>query len=260
MRQLLYIMMFLSVCCFAEEPTKEKKIITKEQLKTIEQKRQKVINVAQKAALETQPEFIYESYLKSEVMVPNLDPVKNRVYGNKTAKNKLVVFADFACGHCKDASKELKLRVNENKQLVNLTYVFYPLDKACNKVLRGKLSDYSCVSAKLALCSEKEGKVWKAIDYLYAHKDDSRKLPFDTKKFISDMSKKLNLKGLDTCYSSKWVEDKLVEETTVHKNLKIPGTPIVLLNNKRLGGTYKSKVVFSKFIKFLDLKEHAQRK
>jgi protein-disulfide isomerase len=260
MRQLVYITMILSSFCFAAEPVKDKKIITKEQLKIIEQKKQAMLKVAQKAAFETQPEFIYEGYLKSEVMAPNLEPVKNRVYGNKTARNKLVVFADFACGHCKDSSKELKLRVNENKQLVNLTYVFYPLDKACNKVLKGKLSDYSCVSAKLALCSEKEGKVWKAIDYLYAHQDDSRKLPFDTKKFIGDMGKKLNLKGLDACYSSKWVEDKLNEETIVHKGLKIPGTPIVLLNSRRLGGTYKSKEVFSKFIKFLDLKEHAQRK
>lgn len=276
MRQLVYITMFLSSIYFACEPLKtpktdpkiepktesaqDKKLMTKEQLKIMEEKRKLVLKAVQKAAFQTQPEIIYEEYLKNETMVPNLEPVKNRVYGNKNAKNKLVVFSDFACGHCKDASKELKLRVNENKQSVNLTYVFYPLDKACNKVLKGKLSDYSCFSAKIALCAEKEGKVWKAIDYLYEKQEDARKKPFDTKKFISDTEKKLNIKGLDACITSKWVEDKLVTEATVHNGLKIPGTPIVLLNNKRFGGTYKSKDVFAKFIKFLDLKEHAQRK
>ena len=258
MRQLIYIMMFLSSACFAQDIAK--KIITKEQLKIIEQKRQTALKVVQKVAIETQPDSLYDKYVKSETMIPNLESIKNRIYGNKNAKNKLVVFADFACGHCKVTSKELKLRVDENKQLVNLTYVFYPLDQLCNKAVKGKLSDYSCLSAKLALCAEKEGKVWKAIDYLYEQQDTSRQQPFNTKKFISDMSKKINVKGLDACLISKWVDDKLIKEATVHKELKIPGTPIVLLNNKRFAGTYKSKDVFSKFIKILDLKENAQRK
>jgi len=260
MKQILYITIFLSSFCFAKDPVNGQKIITKEQLKIIEQKRKASLDLAQKAALQTQPELIYSEYLKSEKMFPNLGPVNNRVYGNRNARNKLVVFADFACGHCKVASKELKLRVNENRPLVNLTYVFYPLDKACNQIVKGKFSDYSCLSTKLALCAEKEGKVWAAIDYLYEHQEDSKKQTFDKKKLISDMNKKLKTKNLDTCITSKWVDDKLRLETTVHKGLKIPGTPIVLLNNKRFGSTYKSKEVFAKFIKFFDLKEHPQRK
>jgi protein-disulfide isomerase len=158
------------------------------------------------------------------------------------------------------SSKELKSRVDENKNLVNLTYVFYPLDKACNKAVKGKLSDYSCMAARLALCSEKDGKVWKGIDYLYEHQSDGVKKPLDSKTFAKNMGKKLNIKDIDVCMSSKWVDDKLNNEQLVHKGLNIPGTPIVLLNNRRLGNTYRSDKVFGDFIKYFDLKEHPQGK
>ena len=260
MSQIIYIMMFLSSYCFAAQPTNGQKVITDEQAKKIDQGQKASLNAIQKAVDKIQPGSIYSDYVKSETMSPNLESVKNRVYGNKIVKNKLVVFADFACGHCKTSSKDLKARVNENKSLVNLTYVFYPMDKACNTAVNGKLSDYSCYAAKLALCAEKEGKVWKAIDYLYEHQNTSKTISFDTKKFVVDMGKKLGTKGLSSCITSKWVDDKLVTEATVHNGLKIPGTPIVLLNNKRFGGTYKNKEIFANFIKFLNLKEHPQGK
>ena len=256
MSQLLYITMLFSLSCFAEEPKK----LSNEQLKMALEKRKEVLELTGKAITKIQPESIYADYLKTEKMIPNLEPVKDRVYGNKTARNKLVVFADFACGHCKVSSKELKSRVDENKNLVNLTYVFYPLDKACNKAVKGKLSDYSCMAARLALCSEKDGKVWKGIDYLYEHQSDGVKKPLDSKTFAKNMGKKLNIKDIDVCMSSKWVDDKLNNEQLVHKGLNIPGTPIVLLNNRRLGNTYRSDKVFGDFIKYFDLKEHPQGK
>ena len=251
--------MILSLSCFAEQPKEVKKIDTR-MLKEAEAKRQEVLRLAGKAITNSQPDVIYAQYIKRETMAPNLEPVKDRVYGNKTARNKLVVFADFACGHCKSSSKELKSRVDENKGLVNLTYVFYPLDKACNKAVNGKLSNYSCVSARLALCAEKNGKVWKGIDYLYEHQNDGRTYPLDTKKFANDMGKKLNIKDLYTCMNSKFIDEKLIAEQLVHKGLKIPGTPVVLLNNRKLGSTYKSDKIFGSFIKYLDSKEHPKGK
>lgn len=257
MTQLLYIIVFLSCSCFGEEPKKQD---AKPLAKMAEEKRQEVLKIVQKNMAQSQPEAIYASYLKNEIMAPNLEPVKDRIYGSKKARNKMVVFADFACGHCKMASKELKARVNENKDLVNLTYVFYPLDKLCNKAVNGKLSDYSCTAARLALCAEKSKKVWKGIDYLYDHQEDGRKYPFDSTAFAKSMGKNLKIKDLQTCMNSKWADDKLENEQLVHKGLNIPGTPIILLNNRRLGNTYKSDKLFSGFIKYLDLKEHPQGK
>ena len=260
MVQVIYIMMFLMSFSYAEEAKKEPQKISTEKFKIIQEKRQEVLKAVQKAAFDSQPDVLYNKHLKNEVMRPNIEPVKNRVYGKKGVRNKIVLFADFACGHCKDASKDIKARIDENKDLVNLTYIFYPLDGVCNKSLKGKLSSYSCPSAKLALCAEKENKLWKAIDYLYAHQEDSRKQTFDINNFVKKMSSDLKIKGLDTCINSKWVEERLNNEQLVYKNLKIPGTPIVLLNNRRLVGVYKDKDLFAKFIKYVDLKEHPKGK
>ena len=57
MRQLIYIIMFLSSACFAQDVTKN--TITKEQLKIIEEKRQTALKVVQKVAIQTQPMVIY---------------------------------------------------------------------------------------------------------------------------------------------------------------------------------------------------------
>ena len=261
MLQLVYITMLLSSLCFTEEPKNNQKvIITKEQLKIIDQKRQEALTLAQKAVVQSQPEFIYDSYIKNEKVTPNLEPVKSRVYGSKMAKNKLVVFADFACGHCKVASKELKARVDENKKFVNLTYVFYPLDKACNSYVTGKLSDYSCFAAKLALCAEKQGKVWKAIDFLYNNQDMGGIEPLLSDTIIKKMESSLSVSKMDECIKSPWVDQRLKKESEVYRNMKIPGTPFILLNNRQLGGVFKMQKQFSDFIKYVDLKEDSQRK
>ena len=186
--------------------------------------------------------------------------MKSRVYGKKIAKHKIIIFSDFACGHCKDASKELKDRINENKNSINLTYVFFPLDHSCNQYTEGKLSNYSCFSAKLALCAEKQGKVWKAIDFLYDNQEMGSIDPLLSDMIIKKMEKELAISKLDDCLKSSWVQQRLKKENQVYRNMKIPGTPFVLLDNRQIGGVFKVQKSLSDFIKYMDLKENSQRK
>ena len=172
----------------------------------------------------------------------------------------MVIFSDFACGHCKVVSKDLMSRVDENKNDINLKYVFFPLDKMCNKNLAGKLSDYSCPAFKLALCSEKAGKLKEAIPYLYEKNPLTIKnTKFDQKSFVSSMEKDLKLKGLEECLNSDWLKKKEEQENLIYKGLSIPGTPIVLLNGKKMKPVYKSNVLFKEFIKKVNLEKNSNR-
>jgi protein-disulfide isomerase len=165
---LLCISLIFNMFLYCEQPKKMSPEDVKQAKQRINEMKKKVAEKMDTAMIASQPSAVYDKYKAKPVQKLNLiEPVKSRVYGKKTAKNKIVVLSDFACGHCITASKELKARIDENKDLVNLTYVFYPLDRVCNPYSKGKLSDYSCISTKLALCAEKQGKVWKAMDFLY---------------------------------------------------------------------------------------------
>ncbi|MCX6112209.1 MAG: thioredoxin domain-containing protein [Proteobacteria bacterium] len=234
----------------------------------IKQAKQKAVEINKKmsekvsqALAMSMPDALYEKYISKPVIKPNLiEPVKSRIYGSKNTKHHIVIFSDFACSHCKVASKELKDRINENKNSVNLTYVFFPLDNSCNPYTEGKLSSYSCVSSKLALCAEKQGKLWKAIDFLYNNQEMGSIEPLLLDMIIKKMEKELAVSKMDECIKSPWVEQRLKKETEVYKSMKIPGTPFILLDNRQLGNVFKVKKSFSDFIKYMDLKENSHRK
>ena len=256
-----YVLLIFSISVYAVEG----KQMTPEEIKETKQKMAEVNKkISEKVgqALEgSMTPSLYEKYKAKPVIKPNLaEPVKSRIYGNKTASNNMVVFSDFACSHCKTAAKDLKARINENKKEVNITYVLFPLDSKCNPYTKGKLSDYSCSSTKLALCAEKQGKIWKAMDFLYENQELGNKIPFDVNSFVKKMEKKLVLKNLQECLSSPWLEQRLKQEQEVYKDLKIPGTPFVLLNNKQIGTVYKFQQPFKDFLKYLNLKENPERK
>ena len=241
-----------------QPPTQEE--LQEVKLKAVEINKKMSEKVSQ-ALTASMPDSLYSKHIAKPVIKPNLvDPVKSRIYGNKNAKHKIIVFSDFACGHCKVASKELKDRIDENKNSVNLTYVFFPLDRSCNPYTEGKLSSYSCVSAKLALCAEKQGKVWKAIDFLYNNQDMGSIEPLLLDMIVKKMEKELAVNKMDECIKSTWVEQRLKKESEVYKNMKIPGTPFILMDNRQLGGVFKIQKSFSDFIKYMDLKENSHGK
>lgn len=234
-------------------PAQEK---PKVDMKKAEELRKKTMMVLQQKLNNMDTGKAYQKYKTNPTKNPNLSYIKDRLYGDKNAKNALVMFSDFACGHCKKASKDIMARVDENKKDVNLKYVFFPLDKECNKNLKGKLSDYSCPSFKVALCSEKEGKLKEAIPYLYEKGQIVfRDKKADIKLFVSSVGNDLKLKNLSECFNSDWLKKRMEEENLIYKGLAIPGTPIVLLNGKELMPVYRSKVLFKEFINRVNLEK-----
>ncbi len=242
-------------------PAAENKKIDKQDIKKMEETRKKIMMALQQKMKNLDISKVYQKYKSNPIMNPKIGSIKDRFYGKKDAKYKMLIFSDFACGHCSKTSSDLKLRVDENKELVNLNYIFFPLDKDCNKNIAGKLSDYSCPAFKLALCSEKQGKLKEAIPYLYSKKPNfSKKEKLDLDKLVGSMQKELKLKDLKECMSSSWLKEKIVAENNIYKGIKIRGTPIVLLNGKELLPVYKSNVLFKQFLKKLDSEENSKRR
>lgn len=219
------------------------------------EKLNKIISEKMKKAMEQiQPEVVYQKYISKQDLKLSTDVLKNRSKGSKVPRHRMVVFMDFACGICSRVSNELKQRLAENKDRLQMIYVLFPLDKECNPSLKGKYSDYSCFSAELALCSEKEGKFFDSFDYLYKNRPSSKLI--DKKAFMKAMSKDLDLKSLKDCMNSSWLKERMLLENKVYKDINVPGTPYVVLDGKHLSKIYRFKEPFSDFLNYKELKEN----
>jgi protein-disulfide isomerase len=236
-------------------------ISSKNKLDDQTQKRLQEINKIVASRMKTvieqlQPDLVYKKYTSNKLMLPKISDLKGRTIGIKDPKHKMLVFMDFACGICNKVSTELKQRLEENKDRLNITYILYPLDKKCNTSVKGKYADYSCFSAELALCAEKENKFFEAFDYLYNNRP-SRISVLDRDTFISEMSKNLSLRSLKGCMKSKWLKERMAIENKIYEDIKIPGTPYILIDGKHLSKVYRLKDPFSNF---LDYKESQDSK
>jgi phage FluMu protein Com len=196
--------------------------------------------------------IIYDMYKKKKDLNVNI-PKQGRTYGKLDAKHSIKIFMDYACPMCKVSINELKKRVDENKGKLSVTYILYPLDEKCNTNLKGSFSKFSCFSAKVALCSLRKNKLIEATDLLFKL-SPGRKI-FNQDNIIDRVSLELNIKDLRKCYMSTWSSEALKLENSFYKDrLKANGTPVVFLNNKKIGRIYKDKKMFNNFLKYIDYK------
>lgn len=141
--------------------------------------------------------------------------------GNKNAKVKIIEFADYQCGHCKIAAKNLKKVVDKYKNKVQFTYMDFPL----------RDQGASWKHAVASHCAGKQGKFW---EYHYKTFEQSR-LSDDTVKTIAK-AVNLDQKKFDACLKSKKTESLVKKSKQEGERIGINGTPSVYINGRKMMG------------------------
>lgn len=78
-------------------------------------------------------------------------------HGPATAPVTIVEFSDFQCPHCKHGAQILKsVRARYGDQL-RVVLRSFPLDSSCNRMIKGTGHKQACKSARVAICSQKQG-------------------------------------------------------------------------------------------------------
>lgn len=146
---------------------------------------------------------------------------------------KLVVeeFSDYQCPFCSKAHLSLRDLVATRADKVRLIHRNYPLDQACNPVVKGKFHEFACERAKAALCAGEQGKFWQMNDLLFL---GQRKRALD----VAMLAKKL---GLDeprfgSCMSSSGVAEHLKADMAAAARHGIKGTPSYVVGGELLIG------------------------
>ncbi|MBH46805.1 MAG: hypothetical protein CME71_01400 [Halobacteriovorax sp.] len=143
----------------------------------------------------------------------------------QSAPIQVTKFSDFQCPACKAMSEQLHKAMRQYKGQINIQYIFYPLDPACNSSMDRNLHPFACKAAYLASClPEKFPEVEKEI--------------FDNQDSISDswLEAYAKKEGVLDCYKSDATKEKVKEYVERATPFNVRSTPTVLLIGLKIEG------------------------
>ncbi len=89
----------------------------------------------------------------------------------------VIEFSDYECPFCAIAHAETDALLASRPD-VKLVHKNFPLDSACNPVVKRAMHEGACVLAAAAVCAEEQGKLEPMSDALF--ENQKRKLPLDS--------------------------------------------------------------------------------
>ena len=138
---------------------------------------------------------------------------------------RVTVFSDFQCPYCQAVSDQMPKLIKALDGKINIQYMFYPLDMACNKEMKNAGHASACQAAYLAACSEE--KFVEVHDFIF--ENQSSISPTNLK----DWEKKFNL---ENCFNNKKLKDIVQQTLQAGKQYNLRSTPTIIVNGKKLEG------------------------
>ena len=178
--------------------------------------------VSQFKALQDYGTASYESPFKLHMSTTNFADAPIRV----------TLFSDFQCPFCQNVATQFEEIINEYKGKINVQYMFYPLDKNCNKEMTRSLHPYACMASYLAACDANKFK--EVHDYIFANQKDI------TAKSLQEWEKKFNLSG---CFENKALEKVVQKTLEMGSFYKVRSTPTMVINGRKIEGGIDSAML-----------------
>jgi len=144
----------------------------------------------------------------------------------------VIEFSDFECGHCANAYRSLKQVLPRFQKDVQLRFHHFPLDSACNPMVKHSLHKYACLAAQAAECAGAHGRFWEYHDLLFdnqSHLDrDSliayaQRVGIDRDTFLA-------------CLDSEAPRQAIARDVAEGVRLGIESTPTFFLNGRTITG------------------------
>lgn len=102
--------------------------------------------------------------------------------GKPTAQYTIVEFADYGCGHCKEASEDMEKLLQKYPDRYRLAFRNFPLGRW----------PWSVQEAEAAEAAAKQGKFWEMHDAMFAHQPDIDNPTFNQEEIL-DWAKSIGL-------------------------------------------------------------------
>lgn len=119
--------------------------------------------------------------------------INGNVLGSKNPKLKVIIYTDYMCPVCASYNIMIHKLVRDVKD-IQIEHHNFPLDMACNPIIKQAFHPGACMLAKYSLAAEKQGNSWGFGATLFEQKPQSedevleiaRKLHLNTAKLRAD--------------------------------------------------------------------------
>ena len=158
------------------------------------------------------------------------------------AKNPVLTieeFSDYQCPFCAKSHAVVRSAVSARPEQLRLIHRHFPLDMACNRLLKRPMHLHACYAAKAVNCAARQHKFWQLNDQIFAHQQGL------TDEKIDRMAQELglDLKLLKSCMQDDAVQDEIAKDVDDATKFKVRGTPFYLINGKPHRGGLTLQVI-----------------
>jgi uncharacterized membrane protein/predicted DsbA family dithiol-disulfide isomerase len=152
------------------------------------------------------------------------------------ATGPAVLFSDYECPFCSVAHEELRevLRVRPDIRVVKR---HFPLDSACNPIMKRPMHQRACELARAAICAEAQGQFEAMDNALFA----SQKAPAPVEELAARL--KLDLARFKTCLGAPETAARLAADIEAGMKAKLRSTPTYVVD----GTLHEGKLPLDRF-------------
>ena len=163
---------------------------------------------------------------------PRIDLVASAAptLGPATAPVTIVEISDFECPFCQRASGTLKEVLAAYPGQVRVLFRHFPLDQACNPLLKRPVHENACAAARAAVCAAARGKFWPLAERLFAGNTD----PDDLRTALRELG--LDDAELKACTQRPATAAVVAADIAAASQAGITAVPVFLINGRPLRG------------------------
>lgn len=168
---------------------------------------------------------------KKDVRIDLYDPTAPAI-GPAGAAVTLVEISDFECPFCQRASETIaELRRLYPEQL-RVVFRNFPLDQACNPLLKRQIHENACAAARAAICAGAQGpeKFWQYAEKLFSGATEPTDLPEHAKALGLDEA------SFAACQKEPATAARIATDIEACSKAGVVAVPVFLINGRRLAG------------------------
>ena len=151
--------------------------------------------------------------------------------GSEDAPLTITEFSDYLCPHCQRMHFHQRDLISLNSGGIKLIHRHFPLDNACNPLIKTPFHVGACLMAAASICSGKQNKFWEMNDLLF--KSSARQLEKAADE-IDGFARKLglDLNSFNDCLNSKETSEELARDINDGLDLHLSGTPSFIIDGR----------------------------
>ena len=162
---------------------------------------------------------------------------KDYYKGDIDAPIQVVEFSDMECAACRNYYFILEKLYDEYQGKIRIVFKNFPLDHACNDMIKSPMHRNACYAALFARCAGEQDKFWQVLDYIF-NLDYSKRA--DNPEFVrAELEKSYEILNLDEegvreCLRSQRQFAKIRADIEEAKSLIVTSTPSIWINGRKL--------------------------